>query len=208
MSNNTTNTQADTAHALALAELETHDLGLDLAILVALKVTHGARQATYAHPAINFINTALEWTKDAHDYGELDADKIINPYSVARKMVLLKKARMVSAPHRDGLVDAIGYESCMDRIAVFLIQHGFVMQPHPDAKAEWEEAWVRAMTFFDDFTYDQLYVFYRLVMAKLAANSEAATQADLDAYEVAIHQWNTQLRAHAGPSVTLARVDG
>ncbi len=169
-----TNAEYDAHAALDEALAEGED-NLELAIVTALKVTQGARQSTYSHPAINFINTALLWTKDAHDRGEIKYPRIITPYSVAQKMALLKTARLASSAHRDGAADRLGYESCEDRVAVFLIKHGFVQPGY--------QAWERAQGFFDGWTYEQLSVFYRLVLAKL-------DDEDGDVYQNLRYRWN------------------
>lgn len=189
----TTNTDHDAHASLDLALQEAAGMGIELAIVQAMKVTHGARQSTYSHPAINFINTALEWTKDAHDYNEMEHDTCFSPYSVARKMVLLKKARLVSAAHRDGTVDKLGYESCEDRIAIFLLLHGFVEHPAINDERGWENAWKEAMTFFDGWPYEKMYTFYNLVLAKLGAEADRHTEADLIKFEVAKQRWHDLL---------------
>jgi hypothetical protein len=113
----------------------------DLAIIEALRITTTARQKTYSHPFINFLNTAIKWS---HRLRHKLKGVIITPYEVSLLMGDLKDARLDSTVHHDGIVDWMGYLSCFDRIALWLIKNKYA----PD--------WETAVNYFDGWTLAQL----------------------------------------------------
>ena len=73
------------------------------AILEALDLINGARNSRYGDPAKNFQITA--------DQGSVGQDERIEAWTVAIRMIDLKRARMKTTGkfHRDSLIDVIGY---------------------------------------------------------------------------------------------------
>ena len=72
----------------------------------AVTLVTGPRQASYAHPAVNFSRIAALWSPI------LGVE--VTPRQVALAMVQVKIAREINRPGRDNLVDAIGYLLTLD----------------------------------------------------------------------------------------------
>ena len=77
----------------------------------AKRITSGDRRHDYGHPSENFKRIADLW--NAYLGVRKDPSAPVSPEDVAWMMVLLKIARDVNTPHRDSLVDSLGYVRCL-----------------------------------------------------------------------------------------------
>ena len=68
----------------------------------------GPRQATYAHPSVNFARIAALWSPIL--------GITVTPEQVALCSVQIKIAREIHSHKRDNLVDAIGYLLTLDAV--------------------------------------------------------------------------------------------
>jgi hypothetical protein len=72
----------------------------------AVSLVTGARQATYAHPRVNFQRIADLWSPIL--------GITVTPEQVALCSVQIKIAREIHTHQRDNLVDAVGYLLTLD----------------------------------------------------------------------------------------------
>jgi len=74
----------------------------------AQEIVHGARQAVYGHPYVDFSRTAKMLTGLLSK--KLKDGEVIEPEEVALIQVCVKLSRLVATPtHHDSMVDVAGY---------------------------------------------------------------------------------------------------
>jgi Domain of unknown function (DUF6378) len=91
-------------------------------------VVTGPRQSTYGHPLDNLTRVALLWTTLL--------STAVTPEQVCWLMAAMKSARQMNKPHRDNLVDAIGYIGLIEEMERELVRRGYASM----------EAWMEAIS--------------------------------------------------------------